>query len=180
MHRRVLMKDIKQDLRKKKDIIVFLMRRISIIKCQFLKEKNLNAVLRPDPLSMWGMEVEDDKIFLKFIWKKKCPQQLIKEWLRRILKGLPLRDSKIHCNPVIIQKAIVISGLVFLCEEVSAAVKLTLFPVPSVLPFLGGGQITWLVSLGEGIVHTGLSPLLPPTPCHFSPGLSMATPWVNK
>lgn len=83
MHRRVLTKDIKQDLRKQKDIIVFLMRRISIMKCQFLKEKYLNAVLRPDLLSMWGMEVEDDKKILEVYMEEKMSPTANKRMIKK-------------------------------------------------------------------------------------------------
>lgn len=98
--------EYKQELREQ-TLLCFWMRSISIIKCQFLKENYLNAVLRLDPYSMWGMEMEEDKNILRVYMEEKMSPITNKKWLRRALKGFPLSSSKIQCNTLIIQKAII-------------------------------------------------------------------------
>lgn len=88
-----------------------------------------------------GWKWKTIKKILEVYMEEKMSPTANKRMIKKNIERSSITSSKIHCNPVIIQKATVISGLVFLCEEVSVAVKLPLFPVPSVLPFLGGGQI---------------------------------------
>ena len=117
---------------------------------------------------MWWIKTEEfTKKILKSIWKKICLQQLMREWLGRILKGLVLSNIKNNHNAAFITKkqrldAVLVSGLMFLYEGDSATGKLTLFCISPVLLFVGAEHIIWLMNLGKRIIHNGFS--LPPAP----------------
>lgn len=170
---------MRQDLRKQKDIIMFLDEKNFYFKMSVpQRKKKLMQFLALTHSLYEGWKWRRIKKSKTLYGRKKMSSTANKHRIKKSEVFFPYQVAKftiiLSCFIKQLFTTTVASGLLFLREEDSAYSKGDCIPTPPALRCMDG--VIRLVSVGAGLVHVAFSPLPLPGPRHFLPCPLLGTP----